>query len=259
MLHTILSRLTTTARKPGGLIMSLLIAAALVSPVVMLMAGASPVAVTAKTASTAEVYYVTPDGTGDGSGSSWASAMSKAAFIAKMDAISADTSLDVTFYMEKGRYDLTRTLPLTKGVKVYGGFNGTETAPDQRDIKSIMSGDNAMNAEQATILSRDAGAASNDYFSIVTGGKGAASADTVLDGVTITGGTGTKMQYGSGYLGGGMHNDGSGPAVANCTFIGNSANGGGADAVIRLVTRPAEAVHRGRVEQLGSRRSQRCR
>ncbi len=51
--------------------------------------------------------------------------------------------------------------------------------------------------------------------------------ETVLDGFTITGGSGTAC--GLNTCGGGMFNDGSSPTVTNCTFIGNSASsrGGG--------------------------------
>ncbi len=49
--------------------------------------------------------------------------------------------------------------------------------------------------------------------------------DTVLDGFTITGGTGTDA---GGYtLGGGMYNHYSSPTVINCTFSGNTADYGG--------------------------------
>ena len=52
--------------------------------------------------------------------------------------------------------------------------------------------------------------------------------DTVLDGFTITGGTGQTI-LGSESLGGGMYNSGSSPTVMNCVFSGNSAflRGGG--------------------------------
>jgi len=45
--------------------------------------------------------------------------------------------------------------------------------------------------------------------------------DTVLDGFTITGGTGTDV--GGSTYGGGMHNDHSSPTIADCIFIRNSA------------------------------------
>ncbi|HUW83046.1 MAG TPA: right-handed parallel beta-helix repeat-containing protein [Phycisphaerae bacterium] len=60
--------------------------------------------------------------------------------------------------------------------------------------------------------------------SVVTcaGGEGA---DTVLEGFTITGGTGTlHFEY---LYGGGMHNWQSSPTVTDCTFSGNSADYGG--------------------------------
>ena len=52
--------------------------------------------------------------------------------------------------------------------------------------------------------------------------------DTVLDGFTITGGTGQTI-LGSESQGGGMYNNGSSPTVMNCVFSGNSAflRGGG--------------------------------
>ena len=50
--------------------------------------------------------------------------------------------------------------------------------------------------------------------------------DTVLEGFTITGGTGTDPGGGD-LVGGGMYNSGSSPTVANCTFSGNGAGFGG--------------------------------
>ena len=62
--------------------------------------------------------------------------------------------------------------------------------------------------------------------SVVTCDSGEGS-DTVLDGFTITGGTGTDLS-GTGVLsGGGMLNEGSSPTVTNCTFSGNTASRGG--------------------------------
>lgn len=50
--------------------------------------------------------------------------------------------------------------------------------------------------------------------------------DTVLDGFTITGGTGGVCQDPV-VCGGGMYNAGASPTVTNCTFTDNSADGGG--------------------------------
>ena len=51
--------------------------------------------------------------------------------------------------------------------------------------------------------------------------------DTVLEGFTVTGGTGTDLFGGGDFVGGGMLNLFSNPTVANCTFSGNTAAFGG--------------------------------
>ncbi|MFR5880070.1 MAG: right-handed parallel beta-helix repeat-containing protein [Cloacibacillus evryensis] len=72
-------------------------------------------------------------------------------------------------------------------------------------------------------------AAGGASISIVAGGSGATSADTVLDGFTITGGKGTigTNDLSGKLCGGGMYNAESSPTVANCTFSGNTADCGG--------------------------------
>jgi hypothetical protein len=50
--------------------------------------------------------------------------------------------------------------------------------------------------------------------------------NTILDGFTITGGTGTLDEY-THLCGGGMRNYNSSPTVTNCTFTGNSSSYGG--------------------------------
>ena len=153
------------------------------------------------------VIYVKPDGTGNGS--SWANAMGGADFSAMLKWINRQNSgTAYEFRVAAGTYAQSETLPLPKGVKLYGGFAGTETETiASRDIKT-----------NETILSRDA---SVDNISIVTAEGGATSADTVLDGFTITGGTGTHVG-GSYYVGGGMVLDASSPAIINCEFSNNN-------------------------------------
>lgn len=54
--------------------------------------------------------------------------------------------------------------------------------------------------------------------------------DTVLEGLTITGGAGTEVEIAPGalfHLGGGMYTLDSGPTVSDCTFTANSADFGG--------------------------------
>ena len=157
------------------------------------------------------VVYVTPDGAGEKDGSSWANAMGGADFSAMLKWINTQNSgKNYNFYVAKGTYAQSETLPLPKGVKLYGGFAGTETDIDAREI-----------AKNVTTLTAATGAS----ISIVTGGEDATSADTVLDGFTITGGKGTNI---GDIFGGGMFNISSSPLVANCIFKDNTSDAGGA-------------------------------
>lgn len=108
-----------------------------------------------------------------------------------------------------------RTFQLEEGVDLYGGFAGTETSRDERDI-----------AAHPTILSGyDAspfGPEPVDFhvYHVVTG-----SDDAVLDGFTIRGGVAVFPFID----GAGMYNVGVSPTVRNCTFTQNMAeNLGGA-------------------------------
>ena len=157
------------------------------------------------------VVYVTPNGTGEKDGSSWANAMGGADFSAMLKWINRQNSgTAYEFRVAAGTYAQSETLPLPKGVKLYGGFAGTETDIDAREIKN-----------NVTILSRNAALPDDVKFSIVTAEGGATSADTVLDGFTITGGTGTHAG-GNYYVGGGMVLDKSSPAIINCEFSNNN-------------------------------------
>lgn len=154
-------------------------------------------------------YYVKVGGTGDGA--SWANAMGDLReFLKKLPS----EGNDIEIWVAKGGYGLTeneQTFHLKKGVKLYGGFAGTEKALTERDWKANVTTLNGNKKE----------------LSVVTGGKGAVPADTCIDGFTITGGV--AINYSNGHLtGGGMVNDQSSPTIANCTFSENEAlNGGG--------------------------------
>ena len=157
------------------------------------------------------VVYVTPNGTGEKDGSSWANAMGGADFSAMLKWINRQNSgTAYEFRVAAGIYAQKETLYLSKGVKLYGGFAGTETDIDAREI-----------AKNVTTLTAATGAS----ISIVTGGEDATSADTVLDGFTITGGKGTNI---GDIFGGGMFNISSSPLVANCIFKDNTSDAGGA-------------------------------
>jgi LPXTG-motif cell wall-anchored protein len=156
-------------------------------------------------------YYVTQTGTGSGIGG-WGAASSDLKGI--MDSAGSGDEI----WVAKGTYspggNETDTFLLKQGVKVYGGFAGTEGSVDARDWKT-------------NITTLDGG---GKVYNVVRGGTGATTADTRLDGFTITGGnangTDSEVWYRNG---GGMYNRGSSPTVANCVFSGNTAkySGGG--------------------------------
>lgn len=166
------------------------------------------------------VIYVTVDGSGDKSGSGWDNAYASGDLQTAVNQSAASADEGVQVWVKAGEYTRSATLTLTAKAKVYGGFKGDETSLALRDkrIKDMMA--YPMSADHATILNGNGG----DSISIVAGGSGATSADTVLDGFTITGGKGTKVNNNSSNYGGGMYNNASSPAIENCTFYKNGNN-----------------------------------
>ena len=144
-----------------------------------------------------------------------------------------------TYYPTDGT-DRNLSFSLVSGVAIYGGFEGTETALEQRDWET-----------NSTILSGDIGTPGNidDNSKHVVTGAGVDAA-TILDGFTITAGNATDFDGGGMYLGtsnpilthliftgntatnhgGGLYNNYGSPTLTDVTFIGNTAinwNGGG--------------------------------
>ncbi|GEM_PF-1108985 len=115
---------------------------------------------------------------------------------------------------------------LIKSLKLYGGFAGTETSPDQRDLtqpanKSILSGDLNYNG---TIDNNDA------YHVLISSNSTILSTDEI-NGFTITGGnannTGSVTVNGLSIdqdSGGGIYNRSTLIKINNCIFTGNSAS-----------------------------------
>lgn len=101
---------------------------------------------------------------------------------------------------------------LKNGVGIYGGFAGTETSLEARDVmanKTILSGDIGIENDTSD----------NCYHVFYHTPASNLDASAILDGFTITGGNAD----GTDDSGGGMFNDTSSPTVTNCTFLENSA------------------------------------
>ncbi len=155
--------------------------------------------------SAAGVVYVKWDSPGTGSpaaydGKSWATAYHKI-----QDGINAALA-GGEVWVAAGTY--VERITLKKDAGLYGGFNGTETDRSQRKWTT-----------NVTIIDGNRGG------SVVTSPAGATEA-TVIDGFTITNGTGSPAgtTYGSG---GGIHCSASSPTIENNTITGNWPFDGG--------------------------------
>ena len=209
------------------------------------------------------IYYVNAGANsagGTGSGLSWDNA-----FTGLQDGLNAATGRDVIViaagtYLPSNQLDgsdpRTATFEITgdkDGLRIYGGFNGSEPFNNVSDIDAALDGRNLSVNE--TILSGDlnaddgpdtdgdgipdSGRGDNAYHVLIFDGGNRIGADvstnitraTVLDGVTITGGNADgSFPY---TRGGGLNCDGQGtdnvcsPQVTRTVFAGNSARDGG--------------------------------
>jgi len=164
-------------------------------------------------------------------GTSWSDA-----FPTLQDALSTAVSGDQiwvkagTYYPDEGTGQVgnnrNSTFTLKNGVEIYGGFAGTETQLNQRNISlntAILSGDidknDVVSANGYTLLG-------NNAFHVVTGsGKNSAA---VLDGFTIQQGA-ANGTTGLVSMGGGIINEAGTPTYKNLTIYSNAASlsGGG--------------------------------
>jgi predicted outer membrane repeat protein len=165
------------------------------------------------------IIYVKSGSTGNGS--AWNNA-----YGSLVSALTAAQSSD-EIWVSAGTYkpttgtDRTASFTLKNNVGIYGGFAGTETARNQRNI-----------ATNVTILSGEigvAGIADNVYHVVSATGNisNPLTNSSILDGFTITGGNanGTTGNQGNG---GGVYVSGASPTLRNITFRDNNGTNGGA-------------------------------
>ena len=151
--------------------------------------------------------YVMPNGNGSKTGGSW----ENAAEGAQLQTIITGAYSGSQIWVAAGEYQpaIGQSFSMKEGVKIYGGFAGTETSFSQRNL--------AIAANKSTLRGNGTRVIGNDSNGLSTA--------AVLDGFTITGGS---VESGAGML-----NYASSPYIANCVFTGNatvndvSKSGGG--------------------------------
>ena len=172
------------------------------------------------------VRYVDGDVTASGDGISWATA-----FKTIQEAIAAPGVSDGDeIWVKQGTYLLSSQIEVNKVVSLYGGFAGTETQRDQRDLaanETIVDGNNITRC-----------------FSI--------TANAIVDGFTITGGYWVVDVL----AGGGVYSSSGSVAISNCKITGNKfgglvslgggiANNGGLDVTNCVITQNTANAHNG--------------
>lgn len=192
---------------------------------------------------------------GGGNGASWSTPMSLQA------ALAADACDEI--WVRKGLYkpvvpanpsnpsldERKVSFAIRPGVRVYGGFAGTESLRDARDPqanRSVLSGDldNDDTTDADGIAADTDGVRYNNSYHVVTmdggGPRGAVTRGTVLDGVVITSGRASGGSTDRLDAGGGLFcsatNTGQecSPTLRDVRFSGNYANRGGAMYVLAV-------------------------
>lgn len=180
----------------------------------------------------AAIWYVKPAASGLGDGSSWANASGNLNTV-----LAAATSGDEVWVAlgtykpsqnatntSTGANDRTNTFRLKNGVKLYGGFAGTETALAQRATPTL----------NGTILSGDIGTVGNvsdNCYHVLLAVNSATT--IVVNGVTIIGGKANSNTNTSvpkavhNRNGSGLYSTHSVVSVANCFFVSNAADNAG--------------------------------
>jgi len=159
------------------------------------------------------VLYVNAAAAGRNDGTSWENGFTDLKY-----ALTKSLSID-EIWVARGNYSpgalATSTFTLKDGVKVYGGFAGTETTLAQRDLKLTVN---------ASVLDGSQGVASRHVmFNNVS-----LTEATLLDGFTISGGKTLEGNDGDNYRGGGIYNLASVKARFRNLYIHNNTADKGA-------------------------------
>ena len=183
------------------------------------------------------LVYVNGNAIGSNDGSSWGNAFNKL-----QDALNLNCSPVTQIWVAAGTYkpdsradnmsnanpnDRYNSFVLKNNVKIYGGFDGTETLLTQRDStrttnNTILSGDignpgdHTDNAYHVVISAGNVGAAALNGFTVQDGNADGVL-NVVVNGITVSDNAGSGINIAT-----------SNPAINNVTFSGNfGKNGGG--------------------------------
>lgn len=164
--------------------------------------------------------YVNAAAASNGSGLSWGNPIKE--ITAAIDRAGQYGDAIKEIWVAAGAYKTSNNnhpdeyIALGQGLAVYGGFIGNEVSLAQRGDPSL----------HPTIFSGELGAPgpNDNALRVVTINGG--GPDTILDGVTITGGAARMPDYRD--YGGGLYITDSTATIRNCRFIMNSAMYGGA-------------------------------
>lgn len=195
-------------------------------------------------------YYVALEAAGTGDGSSWGNATTLGDALAKAK---ANDEIWVMGYNDEGNskfYFVPKAgYTLKSGVKLYGGFNGTETSSiDEREVidnkayrmvyRTVISGDidknDALDATNLIFPGNDTRTDNATHvltLNMTPDQTNINNWETVVDGVTIAGGHAVSGQGGGIFVTGNNdngNNNGGRYILRRCFFIGNYAGEGGA-------------------------------
>jgi parallel beta-helix repeat protein len=155
--------------------------------------------------------YITPEGSGEKTGTSWSEAASNLTYWLN----NAPTGAEI--WLKRGTYrphpsDRTVSFSIKSGVKLYGGFAGTETLLSQRNYTT-----------NVTILSGEIGAAGthDNSYNVIRVTATTDASTTIIDGVTIANGQATGTSESAG--GGAYLDTNSKITFRNCKFSANRA------------------------------------
>jgi len=177
-----------------------------------------------------KIRYVKPAAAGTGDGSSWANASGN------IQAMINASAYGDHVWIAAGNYNLTATLTMKNGVKLYGGFAGTETSINDRaksDLDAngtieeweftnatVLNGQNTKRVIDASSVSSSV----SDGFTITGGNTTADGGGVYLNTINTLKNSIIKVNTASGN-GGGVYSDGG--TVSYCLISGNTATHGG--------------------------------